>query len=331
MLAAVFEQPGSYGIKECEEPRILNPDDIKISVQVAGVCGTDAHIVSNPQRHLATNGIILGHEFVGEIVEMGTSVKGFALGDRVIAGPNISCGQCEKCRRGRLKNCENNQALGITRDGGFAQYVVAPARAFYPIPKNLPSELAVFAEPLSCVLNGFNRLNSVFGKNVVILGGGPAGLYFTKLFRHFGALSVHVSEPHQRRREIAIQMGATQSSHPDDFHNISEESDIVVDTTGFLLTNALKKTRSGGQVLVFGLDKTCQCTISPYDLVRNEKSILGCFIDNEMIPVGLDLIQNLHLNPLISHRYSLKDLPKAIAAVNSGEAIKSLIYPGGLT
>ncbi|HEX8825867.1 MAG TPA: alcohol dehydrogenase catalytic domain-containing protein [Archangium sp.] len=335
MRAGFYEGPGRFQITDVPEPKLQAPDDVIVEVEVAGMCGTDLHIVSVPQMHPAKEGIVLGHEFVGRVVETGKGVRGLAVGDRVIAGPNIWCGQCDACRRGRRKMCQHNEAMGISRDGGFARYVRAPARVLYPVPEGLSSELAVFAEPMSCILNGLQRIGPCHGASVAVLGAGPIGLYFTRLFRHFGADRVYVSEPMAHRREAALRSGADQVVDPKAtpvveafLSETKGGADIVVDTAGFLLPDALAATRPGGTVLVFGMDTTCTCTIRPFDIVRQEKSIVGCFIDNDTIPKCLDLIPHLRMGELISHRFGLEDIGQAFGVLERAEAIKALVMPG---
>lgn len=335
MRAGFYESPGRFGIQDVPEPKLQGPEDVIVEVEVAGLCGTDLHIVSVPQMHPARERIILGHEFVGRIVEVGRSVTNLKVGDRVIAGPNIWCGQCASCRRGRRKMCDNNVALGISCDGGFARFVRAPARVLYPVPEGLSAELAVFAEPMSCILNGFQRVPSVYGCDVAVLGAGPIGLYFIRLLRHFGARSITVTEPLGSRREAAARSGASETLDPAVISTVEGirsrtrgGADLVVDTTGFLLPDAIRAARPGGTVLVFGMDATCEAKIRPFELVREEKAVVGCFIDNDMIPRCLDLIPHLKLGELISHRFSLENIDKAFQAMSRQEAIKALVLPG---
>jgi (R,R)-butanediol dehydrogenase/meso-butanediol dehydrogenase/diacetyl reductase len=339
MLAGLFSGPGALGLREVPEPTLTSPDQVLVAVEVAGICGTDLHIVSTPQLHPAIPGIVLGHEFVGRVVEVGPAVVDLRPGQRVIAGPNIWCGQCDACRRGRRKQCHNNLALGISCDGGFAPLVAAPARVLYPVPDGLSPELAVFAEPLSCCANGMARLvaagATITSATVLIQGAGPIGQYFTRLFRHAGAGQIIVSEVLAHRREMARQGGADRVLDPRASSVIEVARElgdggvaIAVDTVGNLLDESIAAIRPGGHLLVFGMDATCTCEVRPFDIVRNEKSIIGCFVDNDQIPVCLDTIPALGLDALVSHRLALTDIDQAFAALRDASAIKALIYPG---
>jgi threonine dehydrogenase-like Zn-dependent dehydrogenase len=332
MRAACFVKPGVLEVREVPEPRIESPNDVLVSVEVAGLCGTDLHIVSTPQLHPAKPGIVLGHEFVGRVTEVGRSVTQLREGDRVIAGPNVFCGQCHPCRRGQRNMCTAGVTCGITRDGGFAHLVSVPVHSLYPVPRGLAPESAVFAEPLSCVMNGMDRIRGYRYECTVVLGAGPIGLYFLRVFRQKGAIDLVAVEPLAQRRGAAAKSGASLVLEPkgqDTVATILEHTgggaDLVVDTTGFLLTDALAMTRRGGAVLVFGLDQTCNASIPTFDLVRHEKTILGCFVNNDHIPTALDLIPQLAIHELVTHRFPLEGVADAIASLRDGSSIKTIL------
>ena len=332
MRAACFVQPGVLELREVPEPRVERPSDVLVEVEVAGLCGTDLHIVSTPQLHPARPGIVLGHEFVGRVTEVGSSVSQLRPGDRVIAGPNVFCGQCEPCRRGQRNMCTAGVTCGITRDGGFAPLVSVPVHSLYPVPAGLSPESAVFAEPLSCVMNGMDRIRGYRHDRTVVLGAGPIGLYFLRVFRQRGALDLVAVEPIAARRAAAVQSGASLVLDPEGgsvvdavIERTHGGADLVVDTTGFLLTDALAMTRRGGAVLVFGMDQTCKAPIPAFDLVRYEKTILGCFVNNDHIPTALDLIPRLSIHELVTHRFPLEGVKDAIESLRGGSSIKTIL------
>jgi threonine dehydrogenase-like Zn-dependent dehydrogenase len=332
MRAACYIGPGVLEFREIPDPRIERPNDVLVAVEVAGLCGTDLHIVSVPQLHPAKPGIVLGHEFVGRVTEVGSSVSELRPGDRVIAGPNVFCSQCEPCRRGQRNMCTAGVTCGITRDGGFAPLVSVPVHSLYPVPAGLSPESAVFAEPLSCVMNGMDRIRGHRHERTVVLGAGPIGLYFLRVLRHRGAIDLVAVEPIAARRSAATQSGATLVLNPQEqpvvasvLEHTHGGADLVVDTTGFLLTDALAMTRRGGAVLVFGMDQTCKAPIPTFDLVRHEKTILGCFVNNDHIPTALDLIPQLSIHELVTHRFPLDGIEDAIQSLRSGSSIKTLL------
>jgi threonine dehydrogenase-like Zn-dependent dehydrogenase len=332
MRAACFVKSGVLELRDVPEPRIERPNDVIVSVEVAGLCGTDLHIVSVPQLHPAKPGIVLGHEFVGRVAEVGSAVSELRPGDRVIAGPNVFCGQCEPCRRGQRNMCTAGVTCGITRDGGFAPLVSVPVHSLYPVPRGVSPEIAVFAEPLSCVMNGIDRIRGHRFERTVVLGAGPIGLYFLRVFRQKGALELVAVEPIASRRDAALRSGASVALDPSSasvVETVVERThggaDLVVDTTGSLLTDALAMTRRGGAVLVFGMDQTCKAPVPTFDLVRFEKTILGCFVNNDHIPTALDLIPRLAIEELLTHRFPLEGVADAIESLRSGSSIKTIL------
>src|SRR5262249_46717467 len=144
------------------------------------------HILSDPPGHPATPGCILGHEYVAQVIECGRGVTSLKKDDRVVVDPNLPCGGCEFCREGRTNLCPNMTTLGIFQNGGLARYNVAPAGALHTISHAVPTERAVLAEPMSCVLAAYEKAPVRAGDSVVVLGAGPIGLAFILLYRKMG-------------------------------------------------------------------------------------------------------------------------------------------------
>jgi (R,R)-butanediol dehydrogenase/meso-butanediol dehydrogenase/diacetyl reductase len=149
MKAAVFEGLGKLVLKEVPIPQIKKSDEVLIKVEAASICGTDVHILDVPPGYPAKPGIILGHEYIGEIIEIGSEVKDFQVGDRIVLDPNLTCGHCYYCNLGKPNMCLNTEVLGITINGGFAEYSVVPVKAIFKIRKDIPTDIAIFAEPLA--------------------------------------------------------------------------------------------------------------------------------------------------------------------------------------
>ena len=153
------------------------------------------HILSTPPSYPANQGIVQGHEFVGRVEEVGSAVTTIKPGDRVVLDPNVFCGECYQCKKGNFNMCENVYVLGITDNGGFGEYAVAPCKMCVKISQELPAETAIFAEPLTCVVSAVNKIRLLPGESVLVLGAGPIGLYFTMLLKANGAGKIIVSEP----------------------------------------------------------------------------------------------------------------------------------------
>ncbi len=336
MLAAVFEGEGKLALKEIPVPEIKTEDEVLLEVEAASICGTDVHILEVPPGHPATPGTILSHEYVGRVLDVGKGVTRFKAGDRVVVDPNLKCGGCSYCKMGMPNMCENMTTLGIFIDGGFARYNAVPAKALHPISPHLPSELAVFAEPLSCVVNATQKLRVHPGESVVVLGAGPIGLLFTQMFKASGAGKILVSEISEYRARFAQESGATRVINPlkEDLEGVVKDetplgADVVVDAVGVLFKVAMGIVRRGGQILLFGQNYQVTTEIAQNDITRNELVILGSFIAKFTFPPTIKIIESrvLNLEKLITHRLSLSEIHRGIEAMRNQKAIKVVITP----
>jgi threonine dehydrogenase-like Zn-dependent dehydrogenase len=336
MLAAIFVEEGRLELREVPIPEIKEGDQVLLQVEVASICGTDLRILDTPPGHPANKGVILGHEYVGRIISLGKDVHGFKEGDRVVVDPNITCGACPYCRMGQPNMCLNMTTLGIFIDGGFASHNVAPARALHKVSPPLPSEVAVFAEPLSCVLSGFLKLEARPGELAVVLGAGPIGLSFVQLFRASGAGRIIVSEVSPLRRRMALESGATRVLDPrkeDIVQVVLQETelgaDIVVDAVGSLISEALASARRGGRILLFGQNIKARAEIVQNEITRNELTIMGSFIARFTFPQVIKMLESevLDVEKLITHRFPLERISEGLEVMRKGEATKVIIKP----
>lgn len=336
MKAAVFEALGKLTVKSVPIPKITRPDEVLLKVEAASICGTDIHILHVPPGAPANIGTILGHEYIGEIVEVGSDVKNFTIGDRVVLDPNISCGSCYYCRIGKENMCSNVTVLGIFIDGGFAEYNVAPAKALFPISKDVPTEVAIFAEPLACVVNAMHKIQLDVGENALVLGAGPIGLYFTQMLRASGAGKIFVAEISEMRAEYAYKSGATRviNPHKESVEEIIQSEtidgvDVSVDAVGVLINEALKCTRRGGRILLFGQNYQAQQEICQNDITRKDLTIMGNYISQNRFPATVKILERgiLPLEKLVTHKLPLERIEEGIEAMKKGEAIETIIYP----
>jgi (R,R)-butanediol dehydrogenase / meso-butanediol dehydrogenase / diacetyl reductase len=336
MKAAVFEGNGKIALKKVPVPQIKDVQDVLLKVEAASICGTDCQILKVPPGHPATKGAILGHEYVGRVVETGKAVKHLKPGDRVIVDPNLTCGLCPYCRLGLPNMCENMTTLGIFIDGGFAEYNVAPAKALHKISQDLPTDIAIFAEPFSCVVNGAGKLKLQAGESVVIFGAGPIGLYYTALLKLSGAGKIIVAEVNKKRAKMALKMGADIIINPEK-ENVQTAvldatgigADTSIDCVGCLLTDSINVLRRGGRALIFGMNSTACCSCTQYDITRKELTIIGTYISNHSFPVVIRLLESgrMPLDKLITHRIKLDDIVEGINVMRSGDAIEVIVKP----
>jgi len=206
--AIIYAGPGKFELVKKPVPTIQNGNDILIKVLAASICGTDVHILANPPEYPAKCGVTIGHELVGEVVECGPDVISLAPGDHLIMDNNLQCGVCDCCQTGDYNVCPNMKSLGMELDGAFAQYCVCPESNVVKINKDVPIEKAIFAEPLNCVMGGLKKLKVLPGDSVVILGGGPIGMYYARLLKQMGAGRVIVSEVSEFRSGYVMKSGA---------------------------------------------------------------------------------------------------------------------------
>ncbi|MEW6580064.1 MAG: alcohol dehydrogenase catalytic domain-containing protein, partial [Chloroflexota bacterium] len=189
MQAAQVQAPGTARIVEMVTP-LPGPGDVLIEVRAAGICGTDLHIYHG--QYEATYPIVPGHEFSGVVAAVGSEVLRFRPGDRVTADPNIPCGRCPFCQRNEPNQCQSLAAIGVTRDGGFARYVVVPEGNVFPI-GSLPFDEAALVEPLACVVWGLKRVSVQPGDSVLIFGAGPMGCLVLQAVQHAGAATATIT------------------------------------------------------------------------------------------------------------------------------------------
>jgi 2-desacetyl-2-hydroxyethyl bacteriochlorophyllide A dehydrogenase len=337
LKAALIEKPRSFKVLEKDIPSIKS-NEVLVKVHVCGVCGTDVHIYEGAMPW-AKLPLIPGHEFSGVVAEVGRDVNGISVGDAVTVDPNITCGLCRYCRSARRNLCPRVESIGVTRDGGFAEYVVAPTSQLYMVPKGLSLDEAAFTEPVACCLHGIMRLSIRPGEDVLIVGAGPIGLIHLQLVRRAGAGRVIVVEVNDRRLKLAEKLGADLTVNP-------SRDDVVKAVNSFLggkgveaaidaaggsnpLTLALNCLEPGGRLLVFGVASESDVwSIKPYDIYKRELTIIGSFINPYEMDGALNLLASgaLNVKPLISHVIKLEDLEKALKH-EIPNTIKVLVKP----
>jgi len=254
-----------YGVRDLRvvdrEPDALGPDDVRINVSCSGICGTEIHVYSGMEfGPPITDPRPMGHEFAGRIVEVGSNVTTLSVGDRVTAIPNAACGRCTFCRMGKPGVCVNRSVM---KYGAWAPNVIVPAANVYRLPDNVSDEIGALTEPLGCAVRAvdFSQLRS--GDRVLVIGGGPIGLFIMAIARSSGASKVIVSEPQAYRRALAERLGADLTIDPtkDDVaevvraHTDGLGADVVFEAVGFPQTieTGIASTAAGGTVMVVGV------------------------------------------------------------------------------
>jgi L-iditol 2-dehydrogenase len=328
MKAAVLQ-----GIKQMEvmdwKTQPPASHEVVVRVKSCGICGTDQHIYhGHPGSAEVHPPIVLGHELAGEVVEVGSEVSSLQKGDRVSIDPNIYCGTCEFCRNNKAHLCVNLQAVGVTRDGGMGEYCTAPAANCYRIPDEMIFEEAALVEPLGCVLHGLKKLKLSALSKVLIIGGGFIGQLFLQLVKHQNVRSITVSEPSENKKELLYRLGAGEVVHPMNASHI--EADVVIECVGRQesMELAVKSAAKGGQVLLFGVAAPeTIISISPFEIFSKELSIKGSFINPYTHEEAISLVAKkvVDVKSLISHRFTVEELPAAMAEYPSLQVSKGIL------
>jgi threonine dehydrogenase-like Zn-dependent dehydrogenase len=302
MRALVFRDVGRIELTEIPVPKVTQPDDVLLKVKTVGICGSDLKILAG-KHHFKPN-TVLGHEFCGEVVEIGTHVRHLKIGDRVAIDNNIRCGFCSFCRMGLSSQCVEikTSALGVMRDGGYAEYCLVPEKQCYVLPDVIDDVLGTQVETLATVVNGMNTLQMMPYDYVLILGFGPIGYLFAQFARNIAA-KVAVTEIDPFRINVAKECGLTvwNPNEVDIVEMISDytygrKADIVVEATGNALEQALKCVTPGGKVLPFGMDSSIRATVIPNEITRWATKILGLYLgQNTMVP-SIRIFEEKRLN-----------------------------------
>ncbi len=332
MKAAIYFKPGVIALEDVQIPAISS-QDVFIRVKVTGICGTDRHIFKGDAP--AALKIALGHELSGEITEIGESVEGFAVGDRVVVDPNIFCGKCFYCRRGEVNLCENLEAVGVTQNGGFAEYVAVPASNVYKLPESLSFAEGAMAEPVSCCLRGIDQADISPGDIIMVLGGGAIGLILAQLARAAGAAEVFISDPKEYNRNLAHDLDFTEVYSPKLIKEKLEQrapqgADIVFEAVGSTVTTkeCFKLVRRGGTIILFGVaPEYALAELAPFDIYKNELTIKGSYINPFVTERALNILgsRKINVKPLITDEYPLTKLVELLTEPVGENSIKTII------
>jgi threonine 3-dehydrogenase len=339
-FAKLRPEPGLTQI-DAEQPK-PGQHEVLVKVRVTSVCGTDYHIYKWDewaQMHIKPPRII-GHEFAGEVVEVGPDVSSCRVGDLVAAESHIGCGTCFQCRTGNSHICERLAILGVDVNGSFAEYVKIPAQNAWPLPKEVPVETASILEPLGNAVHAAFAAN-IAGNDVCVFGCGPVGLSAVALTRVAGALSVTAVDVNEYRLKLAEKMGASRAINSKDADPVIEihkdtegrGAEVVLEMSGndMAIRQAFRAVRNGGTVILFGLPaREVQLNIAD-DLIFKEAHVQG-IVGREVFRTWYKLESilksgKLDLQPLITHRMSLDELDEAMRLVGSGNCAKIVLTP----
>ncbi|HSW42429.1 MAG TPA: L-threonine 3-dehydrogenase, partial [Patescibacteria group bacterium] len=326
MLALVKTAPGpGLELRDVPEPRV-GINDVLVRVRRTGICGTDLHIEAWDPWAAKTivPPLVVGHEFVGEITEVGSNVSDFAPGDLVSGEGHVVCGRCRHCLAGRRHLCPRTIGLGVGRDGAFAQYVALPMTNIWHHWPGIDEEVAAIFDPFGNAVHTALAF-PVLGEDVLVSGAGPIGLMATAVARHAGARFVVVSEPNPVRRAIAERMGATLAVDPRerDLRDVAAELgmvegfDVALEMSGnaAALRTAIGAMAHGGGIAILGIP-TEEISIDVNEIVFKMLTLRGIY-GREMYEtwykMTVMLQSGLDIRPAITHRFSFRDHEAAFA------------------
>jgi threonine 3-dehydrogenase len=338
MRALVKAGPGpGLELRDVPVPSI-GINDVLIRVHKTGICGTDLHIESwDPWAARTIHPpLIVGHEFVGEIVEVGSNVSDFHPGELVSGEGHVVCGRCRHCLAGRRHLCAHSIGLGVGRDGAFAEYVALPMTNIWQHWPGIDEDVAAIFDPFGNAVHTALAF-PVLGEDVLVSGAGPIGLMATAVVRHAGARHVVVSEPNAFRRELAIRMGATVAVDPRqrDLGDVQRELgmvegfDVVLEMSGnaTALRTAIANMAHGGDLAMLGLP-TEEIPIDFTEIVFKMLTIKGIY-GREMYETWYEMTvmlqSGLDIRPAITHRFPYAEFEAAFAVARSGESGKVIM------
>jgi threonine 3-dehydrogenase len=335
-LAKLHREPGIW-LTDNPVPE-MGPNDLMIKIRKTAICGTDMHIFNWDEWSQQTIPVpmIVGHEYVGEVLEIGQEVAGFNIGDRVSGEGHITCGHCRNCRAGRRHLCRNTTGVGVNRQGAFAEYLVIPAFNAFKIPDNISDDMAAIFDPFGNAVHTALSFDLV-GEDVLITGAGPIGIMAAAVAKHAGARFVVITDVNDYRLDLAKKMGATRvvnvaSENLEDVMNelgMTEGFDIGLEMSGVpsAFRDMLDKMNHGGKIAMLGIPPQ-SVAVDWNTVIFKGLTIKGVY-GREMFETWYKMVSllqsGLDLSPMITHQFSVNDFAKGFEVMGSGQSGKVLL------
>ncbi|MFZ1469575.1 MAG: 2,3-butanediol dehydrogenase [Paracoccaceae bacterium] len=328
MKVARWHAAKDIRVEDIDEPQVT-PGDIKIKVAWTGICGSDLHeYLAGPifipvgENHPLSHDkapITMGHEYCGEITELGDGVEGFEIGDRVAVEPIYHCGKCDACRDGKYNLCKDLGFVGLSGGaGGFAAYSVVPAHMAHKMPDGLSMEQGALVEPAAVALHAVRVSAFKAGDTAAVFGAGPIGLLVVEALRAAGAAQVYVVEPSPERRAKAMELGATRAMDPTETDVVAEIRaasgsgvDVAFEVTGVpqVLAQVIDSTRHEGQALIVSIWES-EAAFQPNTVVLSERTIKGTIGYRNVYPAVMELMTRgfFQAESLVTKRIEIDDI-----------------------
>ena len=329
MRTLTILEPGKVKVQDTPVPD-PGPGEVQVKVAACGICGTDVHILRG--EYMGDYPIVPGHEFAGQVTATGEGVARIRVGDRVAVEPNIACDNCRNCLNNRQNFCLNWEAIGVTLQGGMAEYVVAPEKAVFATGE-LSFEAAAFMEPLSCVVHGVERAGIELGDRVAILGAGPIGLLLLQVARLRGGVEITVLERQEARGALAEAYGAQRWVRDVEALSVGAY-DVVIDATGVpaLMAQTVGLARKGGKVLLFGVPPSgAELAVDAFAVFERGLTLRSSFTSRRNSYQALALLESgaVSVDKLVSHRLPLEAFEQGVSLIEKGgdEVTKIMMVP----
>lgn len=322
----------------------VGPNDVLIKIKKTAICGTDIHIYKWDEWAQRTIPVpmTIGHEFMGEIVEMGEAVRGYQIGDRVSGEGHITCGHCRNCRAGRRHLCTDTVGVGVNRTGAFAEYLSIPAFNAFKLKPVIPDEWAAIFDPFGNAVHTALSFDLI-GEDILITGAGPIGCMAVAICKHVGARNIVITDVNDYRLDLARKMGATQAVNvtQQDLTEVMKDLginvgfDIGLEMSGnpTAFGQMLDLMIHGGRVALLGL--LPKSTSIDWDQVIFKGLFVKGIYGREMFETWYKmsaLIQSgLDLSPMITHQFSVMDYQEAFRVMASGQSGKVILNWDDLT
>jgi threonine 3-dehydrogenase len=335
-LAKLKREPGIW-MTEDAKPHVGH-NDVLIRIRKTAICGTDMHIYKWDEWSQRTIPVpmTVGHEYVGVVEAVGQEVRGLAVGQRVSGEGHLVCGHCRNCRAGRRHLCRNTQGVGVNRPGAFADYLVIPAENAFPIPDDIPDEIASILDPFGNAAHTALSFDLV-GEDVLITGAGPIGIMAAAICRHVGARHVVITDMNDYRLELALKMGASKAVNvaTQDLRSVMTELgmvegfDVGLEMSGVpsAFRQMLETMNHGGKVALLGIPPS-ETAIDWTQVIFKGLVIKGIY-GREMFETWYKMIamlqSGLDLSPMITHRFDVKDYLKGFETMASGRSGKVVL------
>ncbi|WP_199610513.1 L-threonine 3-dehydrogenase [Flocculibacter collagenilyticus] len=313
-------------------------NDLLIKIRKTAICGTDVHIYNWDEWSQNTIPVpmVVGHEYIGEVVDMGQEVRGFKVGDRVSGEGHITCGHCRNCRAGRVHLCRNTIGVGVNREGAFAEYLVIPAFNAFKIPDNISDELASIFDPFGNAVHTALSFDLV-GEDVLITGAGPIGIMAAAVAKHVGARHVVITDVNEYRLELATKMGATRAINvaKQDLKSVMNELgmtegfDVGLEMSGVpsAFSDMLNNMNHGGKVALLGIPPSDMAV--DWNQVIFKGLVIKGIYGREMFETWYkmaSLIQSgLDISPIITHQFSVDEFQQGFDIMRSGASGKVIL------